>query len=138
MASELAVAVREGQPIGQLSSLKRYLEHAADEQHFITRSTDLLATLFNRRGPLLDAPRNLSGACLIWFPRRCPSCQPRHRSAQCWQRARLIEAERAMTHPDILIVGAGVAGLSLATAAGREVSCHGDRRREASAGTHGR
>jgi len=68
LASELAIAVCEGQPIGQLRSLKRYLEHARDEQHFITRSTDLLATLFNRRGPLLDAPRNLSLALLDLVP----------------------------------------------------------------------
>ena len=68
LASELAAAVREGQPIGQLGSLNRYLEQAADEQHFITRSTDLLATLFNRRGPLLDAPRNLSLALLDLVP----------------------------------------------------------------------
>ena len=68
MASELAIAVREGQPIGQLGSLNHYLEHATDEQHFITRSTDLLATLFNRRGLLLDAPRNLSLALLDLVP----------------------------------------------------------------------
>ena len=68
MASELAIAVREGQPIGQLGSLKRYLKQATDEQHFITRSTDLLATLFNRRGPLLDAPRNLTLALLDLVP----------------------------------------------------------------------
>ena len=68
LASELATAVREGQPVGQLGSLKRYLEQAANEQHFITRSTDLLATLFNRRGPLLDTPRNLSLALLDLVP----------------------------------------------------------------------
>jgi 2-polyprenyl-6-methoxyphenol hydroxylase-like FAD-dependent oxidoreductase len=68
LASELAIAVCEGQPIGQLGSLKRYLEHAREEQHFITRSTDLLATLFNRRGPLLDAPRNLSLALFDLVP----------------------------------------------------------------------
>ena len=68
LASELAIAVREGQPIGQLDSLKRYLEQATDEQRFIARSTDLLATLFNRRGPLLDAPRNLSLALLDLVP----------------------------------------------------------------------
>ena len=68
LASELATAVRAGQPIGQLGSLKRYLEHATDEQHFIIRSTDLLSTLFNRRGPLLDAPRNLSLALLDLVP----------------------------------------------------------------------
>ena len=68
LASELAIAVGKGQPIGQLGSLKRYLEQAADEQHFITRSTDLLATLFNRRGPLLDAPRNLSLVLLDLVP----------------------------------------------------------------------
>ena len=68
LASELATSVRAGQPIGQLGSLKRYLEHATDEQHFIIRSTDLLSTLFNRRGPLLDAPRNLSLALLDLVP----------------------------------------------------------------------
>ena len=68
LASELAIAVREGQPIGQLGSLKHYLEQATHEQHFITSSTDLLATLFNRRGPLLDAPRNLSLALLDLVP----------------------------------------------------------------------
>ena len=68
LASELALAMCEGQPIGQLVSLKRYLEHARDEQHFITRTTDLLATLFNRRGPLLDTPRNLSLALLDLVP----------------------------------------------------------------------
>ena len=68
LAHELAIAVREGQRIGQLGTLKRYLEQATDEQHFISRSTDLLATLFNRRGPLLDAPRNLSLALLDLVP----------------------------------------------------------------------
>ena len=89
LASELAAAVRDGQPIGQLGSLNRYLEQAADEQHFITRSTDLLATLFNRRGPLLDAPRNLSLALLDWFPRRA-GLPPWHRSAQCRQHSGLM------------------------------------------------
>ena len=68
LASELATGVGESQPIGQLGSLKGYLEQATDEQHFVTRSTDLLATLFNRRGPLLDAPRNLSLALLDLVP----------------------------------------------------------------------
>jgi 2-polyprenyl-6-methoxyphenol hydroxylase-like FAD-dependent oxidoreductase len=68
LADELAIAVGEDRPIGQLSSLNRYLEHAIEEQHLVTRSTDLLATLFNRRGPLLDAPRNLSLALLDLIP----------------------------------------------------------------------
>jgi len=51
-----------------LGSLNHYLEHATDEQHFITRSTDLLATLFNPRGLLLDTPRNLSLALLDLVP----------------------------------------------------------------------
>ena len=68
LADELAIAVGKDRPIGQLSSLNRYLEHAIEEQHLVTRSTDLLATLFNRRGPLLDAPRNLSLALLDLIP----------------------------------------------------------------------
>ena len=68
LASELAMAVRKGRRIGQLGSLNHYLTGAIEEQHFITRSTDLLATLFNRRGPLLDAPRNLSLALLDLIP----------------------------------------------------------------------
>lgn len=68
LADELAIAVGEDRPIGHLSSLNRYLEYAIEEQHLVTRSTDLLATLFNRRGPLLDAPRNLSLALLDLIP----------------------------------------------------------------------
>jgi len=34
----------------------------------VTRSTDVLSTLFDRRGPLLDAPRNVSLALLDLLP----------------------------------------------------------------------
>lgn len=68
LAPEVVTAQRNGQPIGHERSLTTYLQHAAEEQHFITRSTDLLATLFNRRGPALDVPRNLSLAMLDLLP----------------------------------------------------------------------
>lgn len=68
LAPEVVTAQRNGQPIGDERSLTTYLQHAAEEQHFITRSTDLLATLFNRRGPALDVPRNLSLAMLDLLP----------------------------------------------------------------------
>ena len=68
LAAELAVALREDKSVGQRTSLHRYLEQATEEQQFIMRSTDLLATLFNRRGPIFDAPRNLSLAVLDFVP----------------------------------------------------------------------
>ena len=108
-----------GQPIGQLGSLNRYLEQAADEQHFITRSTDLLATLFNRRAHCLMRREICHWRCSTGSrgARRVANLGTGQRSAGS---TLVDEAERAMTHPDILIVGAGVAGLSLATALGRE------------------
>ena len=68
LAPEVVAAQRNGQPIGHERSLTAYLQHAAEEQQFITRSTDLLSTLFNRRGPALDVPRNLSLAMLDLLP----------------------------------------------------------------------
>jgi 2-polyprenyl-6-methoxyphenol hydroxylase-like FAD-dependent oxidoreductase len=68
LAPEVVTAQRNGQPIGHERSLTAYLQHAAEEQQFITRSTDLLSTLFNRRGPALDVPRNLSLAMLDLLP----------------------------------------------------------------------
>lgn len=68
LAAAVGSALRSGAPIGQLNHLSTYLAQVTEEQHFVTHSTDLLATLFNRRGPLLDAPRNLSLALLDLVP----------------------------------------------------------------------
>ena len=68
LAAAVGSALRSGAPIGQLNHLSTYLAQVSEEQHFVTHSTDLLATLFNRRGPLLDAPRNLSLALLDLVP----------------------------------------------------------------------
>ena len=68
LAAAVGSALRSGAPIGQLNHLSTYLAQVSEEQHFVTHSTDLLATLFNRRGPLLDAPRNLSLALLDLLP----------------------------------------------------------------------
>ena len=68
LSGSLADAISNGEPIGELDSLTTYLKHAADEQFLVTRSTDVLSTLFDRRGPLLDAPRNVSLALLDLLP----------------------------------------------------------------------
>ena len=68
LAGSLADAISNGEPIGELDSLATYLKHAADEQFLVTRSTDALSTLFDRRGLLLDAPRNVSLALLDLLP----------------------------------------------------------------------
>ena len=68
LATTIWAAQKQGQPIGHLNSLRPYLVEAANEQRFVTGSTDLLSTLFDRRGPLLDTPRNLSLAMLDLIP----------------------------------------------------------------------
>ena len=68
LATTVSAAQDREQPIGHLNSLRPYLVEATNEQRFVTRSTDLLSTLFDRRGPLLDAPRNLSLAVLDLIP----------------------------------------------------------------------
>ena len=68
LAGTLADAISNGEPIGELDSLTTYLRHAVDEQFLVTRITDALSTLFDRRGPLLDAPRNVSLALLDLLP----------------------------------------------------------------------
>ena len=68
LAGCLADAISNGEPIGELDSPATYLKDAADEQFLVTRSTDALSTLFDRRGPLLDAPRNVSLALLDLLP----------------------------------------------------------------------
>jgi len=68
LAETLGRALANGQPLARANSLRGYLQPASTEQQFLTNSTDLLATLFNRRGPLLDGPRNASLALLDLVP----------------------------------------------------------------------
>ena len=62
LAGSLADAISNGEPIGELDSLATYLKHAADEQFLVTRSTDALSTLFDRRG-LARCAQNVSLPC---------------------------------------------------------------------------
>jgi 2-octaprenyl-6-methoxyphenol hydroxylase len=68
LAKTLATAVEGGQPLAHAGSLRGYLKQVMAEQTWVTRSTDLLATLFNPRGLLLDGPRNASLALLDLVP----------------------------------------------------------------------
>ena len=68
LARTISAAQAREQAIGHLSSLRPYLAEATTEQRFVTASTDLLSTLFDPRGPLIDAPRNLSLAMLDLIP----------------------------------------------------------------------
>lgn len=68
LAKTLVAAVTNGLPLARAGSLRGYLSRLAIEQEFLTNSTDLLATLFNPRGALLDGPRNASLALLDLLP----------------------------------------------------------------------
>ena len=68
LARAVSAAQILGQPIGHLNSLRPYLTKAGHEQRLVTGSTDLLSTLFDRRGFLLDAPLNASLAMLDMIP----------------------------------------------------------------------
>ena len=68
LAQAIADAQQHSAPIGCVQSLKTYLDQVSLEQRFVVDSTDALATLFNRRGPLLDVPRNASLALLDLLP----------------------------------------------------------------------
>jgi len=68
LAKTLVTAVGRGQPLAHAGSLRGYLKQVVAEQTWVTRSTDLLATLFNPRGLLLDGPRNASLALLDLVP----------------------------------------------------------------------
>ncbi|EED35344.1 ubiquinone biosynthesis hydroxylase, UbiH/UbiF/VisC/COQ6 family [Luminiphilus syltensis NOR5-1B] len=59
-AAVAAAAVSEGRSVGSREALDEYTERAADNQRRIIDATDLLATLFNRRGWLLDFPRDVA------------------------------------------------------------------------------
>ena len=68
LAQAIADAQQHSAPIGCLQSLKTYLDQVSLEQRFVVESTDALATLFNRRGLLLDVPRDASLALLDLLP----------------------------------------------------------------------
>ena len=68
LAQAIADAQQHSAPIGCLQSLKTYLDQVSLEQRFVVDSTDALATLFNRRGLLLDVPRDASLALLDLLP----------------------------------------------------------------------
>jgi ubiquinone biosynthesis UbiH/UbiF/VisC/COQ6 family hydroxylase len=68
LAQAIADAQQHSAPIGCLASLKTYLDQVSLEQRLVVDSTDALATLFNRRGPLLDVPRDASLALLDLLP----------------------------------------------------------------------
>lgn len=68
LAKVLASCRDDDTPIGQPGFLSSYLDEVTTEQHFVTQSTDTLATLFNRRGLVMDGPRNVSLALLDFMP----------------------------------------------------------------------
>ncbi|MDG2461254.1 MAG: FAD-dependent monooxygenase [Luminiphilus sp.] len=68
LAETLTVCRNDEQPLAALGNLKGYLNQVSAEQHFVTQSTDTLATLFDHRGPVLDAPRNASLTLLDLVP----------------------------------------------------------------------
>ena len=68
LAGSVADAISNGEPIGELDSLATYLKHAADELFRVTRSTDALSSLFERRWALLDSPSHVSLALLDLLP----------------------------------------------------------------------
>ncbi len=67
-AEAFALAVRrglaDGLSPGETSVLRDYEESVTADQALTMGATDRLATLFNRRGPLLDVPRDMALACL--------------------------------------------------------------------------
>jgi 2-polyprenyl-6-methoxyphenol hydroxylase-like FAD-dependent oxidoreductase len=64
LASVLAAAVAAGERPGSMNVLQRYDALTSADQHFTTGATDMLATLFRARGPLLDVPRDTALATL--------------------------------------------------------------------------
>jgi 2-polyprenyl-6-methoxyphenol hydroxylase-like FAD-dependent oxidoreductase len=68
LAQAIADAQQRSATIGCLASLKTYLNQVSSEQRLVVDSTDALAILFNRRGPLLDVPRDASLALLDFLP----------------------------------------------------------------------
>ena len=64
LASVLAAAVAAGERPGSMNVLQRYDTLTSADQHFTTGATDMLATLFRARGPLLDVPRDTALATL--------------------------------------------------------------------------
>jgi len=68
LAQSLLSAKASGKTVSRGDALRPYLNAVVTEQQWVTRSTDLLSTLFNRRGAALDAPRNISLALLDLLP----------------------------------------------------------------------
>lgn len=64
LAQVLRESAAEGAAPGSIEVLQRYDRSTADDQRFTTGATDLLATLFRSRGPLLDLPRDTALATL--------------------------------------------------------------------------
>lgn len=64
LASVLAEAVAVGERPGSMNVLQRYDALTSVDQNFTTGATDMLATLFRARGPLLDVPRDTALATL--------------------------------------------------------------------------
>lgn len=67
--ADLAVgAIAAGCPLGDRDLLRRYWSRVADDQRQTVAATDLLSTLFLRRGPLVDLPRDAALAGLDLLP----------------------------------------------------------------------
>jgi len=60
----LIEAVKDQRSVGDLNTLQRYVALVRDDQAQTVAATDLLATLFNRRGVMLDLPRDAALAAL--------------------------------------------------------------------------
>jgi ubiquinone biosynthesis UbiH/UbiF/VisC/COQ6 family hydroxylase len=71
-AAALALALEEwpvtAAATGSMAALQRYQQLTAEDQRITTGATDLLATLFRSRGPLLDLPRDAALATLDLLP----------------------------------------------------------------------
>lgn len=63
-AGAVVAGMEQQQPIGSRPVLGAYEQAVASDQALTLGATDTLATLFNRRGPLLDFPRDAALACL--------------------------------------------------------------------------
>ncbi len=55
-------------PLGSLKAVSGYVQSIENEQELVITSTDILSTMFDRRGALLDVPRDLSLALLDLIP----------------------------------------------------------------------
>jgi ubiquinone biosynthesis UbiH/UbiF/VisC/COQ6 family hydroxylase len=67
-ASVAQDAVAAGESPGDRQVLRHYEQRVSDDQSLTIGATDTLATLFNRRSPLLDVPRDAALAALDLSP----------------------------------------------------------------------